>query len=97
MTPSFFPKTVGVVTELTIVGSREDHADDFRQEFVAPDGHIHSTLPPLPRDLWSGSPLPIRIILCMASAFSSYGCAGEQILISSFVCLMATMEPLQPV
>jgi hypothetical protein len=43
-----------VLAELTIIEGIQNQSNDFRNQFVAPDRHIHSTLPPLPRHLWDG-------------------------------------------
>jgi hypothetical protein len=42
---SSFSEPMRMFAELTIIEGVQDQPDDFREQFVAPDGHIHSTLP----------------------------------------------------
>ena len=54
MTPSIFSEPMRVFAELDVVKGIEDHANNLSKKFIAPNGRIHSRLPPLPNRLWNG-------------------------------------------
>jgi hypothetical protein len=54
VTSSLWSETMRMLAKCPIKIGVQDQPDDLSQEFVAPDRHIHSTLPPLPSQLWNG-------------------------------------------
>jgi hypothetical protein len=54
VTSPSFTKAMRVLAEPPIKVSVQDHSHHLSKKFVAPNGHIHSPLPPLPRDLRNG-------------------------------------------